>query len=201
MLAEVTRKQTKGCSIMARNLRCLSPRFHLHNRPDLKSWSRRKKYCFCDQSWFLRARPRSYIHPILQKIGPALRILVTYNHCRSTRQKRKLRSYVTIYNNMENNKCLSNAVASGGYTYYVPTIRLVVSSIWSTPTILAMPKSEIFAFIEASSRTLLALRSLWMILNLESWWRYRIPRATPQIMLKRIGQSNCDLLVSSGINN
>lgn len=53
-------------------------------------------------------------------------------------------------------------------TYYVPTTLLVFASIWSSPNILAIPKSEIFGFIAALSRTLLAFRSLWMILSLES---------------------------------
>jgi hypothetical protein len=56
-------------------------------------------------------------------------------------------------------------------TYYVPTTLFVSASIWSTPNSLAIPKSEILGFISLSNNMLLALRSLWIILSLESWWR------------------------------
>lgn len=52
--------------------------------------------------------------------------------------------------------------------YYVPTTLLVFASIWSSPNILAIPKSDIFGFIDASSKTLLAFKSLWIIFSLES---------------------------------
>ncbi len=86
-------------------------------------------------------------------------------------------------------------------TYYVPTTLLVLSWIWSPLNIRATPKFEILEFISASSRTLVVLRSLWMILNLESWWRYKSPRATPQIISKRFPQSNNDLFVLSEWRN
>lgn len=54
-------------------------------------------------------------------------------------------------------------------TYKVPTTLFVFPSDWSPPNVLAIPKSDIFGFISLSRRTLLAFRSLCMILNLESW--------------------------------
>jgi hypothetical protein len=48
---------------------------------------------------------------------------------------------------------------------------------------------------------LLALRSLWIIFSLESWWRYRIPLATPLIMLNRAGQSSIILRTVSTKGN
>ena len=54
-------------------------------------------------------------------------------------------------------------------TYYVPTTLRVLISVSSLPNILAMPKSEILGVISLSKRMLLVLRSLWMILYLESW--------------------------------
>lgn len=44
----------------------------------------------------------------------------------------------------------------------------VYAVVWSPPNILAMPKSDILGTMFVSSNTLLALRSLWTILNLES---------------------------------
>lgn len=82
-------------------------------------------------------------------------------------------------------------------TYYVPTTLFVFASFWFPPNILAMPKSEIFGFISSSNRMLLAFRSLWIILSLESLWRYSNPRAIPSIMLKRFLQSNWDFLAVS----
>ena len=82
-------------------------------------------------------------------------------------------------------------------TYYVPTTLLVLSSVWLPSNIFSIPKSDIFGFISASSRILLHFKSLWMILNLESWWRYKIPRAIPTIISKRFRQSNSNVLVSS----
>jgi len=52
--------------------------------------------------------------------------------------------------------------------YSVPTTLLVLAVASSPPKILAVPKSEILGFISLSRRTLLAFRSLWIILNLES---------------------------------
>jgi hypothetical protein len=57
------------------------------------------------------------------------------------------------------------------HPYYVPIILFVLELIWSPPKDLARPKSEIFGFILLSRRILLALRSLWIILSLESSWR------------------------------
>ena len=85
------------------------------------------------------------------------------------------------------------------YTYYVPTTRVVLSWVWSSLNIRAMPKSEILGFILASSRTLLVFRSLWIIFNLESWWRYKIPRAIPRMISKRFLQFSNELLVWSTI--
>jgi len=64
-------------------------------------------------------------------------------------------------------------------THYVPTTFRVYALVWSPPNILAMPKSEILGTMFLSSNTLLAFRSLWMILNLESSCRYCRPRAIP----------------------
>ena len=61
----------------------------------------------------------------------------------------------------------------------------VYAVVWSPPNILAMPKSEILGTMFVSSNTLLALRSLWTILNLESSCRYCRPRATPRMISKR----------------
>ena len=82
--------------------------------------------------------------------------------------------------------------ASDRSTYYVPTTRLVLSWCSLPPKILAIPKSDIFGFISTSSRMLLGLRSLWIIVVLESWWRYISPLATPLIMLNLLGQSSID---------
>lgn len=56
-------------------------------------------------------------------------------------------------------------------TYYVPTSLLVFASSWFPLKILAMPKSDILGVISLSNNMLLALRSLCIILNLESSWR------------------------------
>ena len=85
------------------------------------------------------------------------------------------------------------------YTYYVPTTLVVLSWVWSSLNIRAVPKSEILGFISVSSRTLLALRSLWIIFSLESWWRYKIPRAIPRMISKRFFQFRNDALVWSTI--
>ena len=82
-------------------------------------------------------------------------------------------------------------------TYYVPTTLFVLSSVWSPPNVLARPKSEIFGFMLLSSKILLILRSLWIILSLESWWRYRSPRAILATMFLHLGQSSNLLLVWS----
>jgi hypothetical protein len=57
---------------------------------------------------------------------------------------------------------------NAGVTYYVPTTRLVFAWSWSLLNILAMPKSDIFGLMSLSNKMLLALRSLWIIVNLES---------------------------------
>ena len=75
-------------------------------------------------------------------------------------------------------------------TYNVPTTLLVLASSCLLPKILAVPKSEIFAFISSSNKTLLAFKSLWMILRRESSWRYRIPLAIPRTMAARLSQSS-----------
>ena len=53
--------------------------------------------------------------------------------------------------------------------YYVPTTLFVFASVSFPPKTRAKPKSDIFGFISQSSKILLPFRSLWMILNLESW--------------------------------
>ena len=85
------------------------------------------------------------------------------------------------------------------YTYYVPTTLVVLSWVWPSLNIRAMPKSEILGFISTSSKTLLVLRSLWIIFNLESWWRYKIPRAIPIMISKRLLQFRNELPVWSTI--
>ncbi|KAG5620503.1 hypothetical protein H5410_005721 [Solanum commersonii] len=52
--------------------------------------------------------------------------------------------------------------------YNVPTTLFVMAPVSFPPKLLAMPKSDIFGFISVSSKTLLGLRSLWIIRNLES---------------------------------
>ena len=84
-------------------------------------------------------------------------------------------------------------------TYYVSTTLVVLSWVWPSLNIRAMPKSEILGFISASSRTLLVLRSLWIIFNLESWWRYKIPWAIPMMISKRLLQFRNELFVWSTI--
>ena len=91
----------------------------------------------------------------------------------------------------------TNACMCLSDTYYVPTTLVVMSWIWSPLIIRAMPKSEILGFISPSRRTLLVLRSLWIILNLESWWRYKIPRAIPITISKCFLQFSNELLVRS----
>ena len=53
-------------------------------------------------------------------------------------------------------------------TYNVPTIWLVMVVVLSVLKSLASLKSEIFGFMSASSRMLLAFRSRWTILICES---------------------------------
>ena len=91
-------------------------------------------------------------------------------------------------------------VGSAGVTYYVPTTRLVFAWSWSPQNILAMPKSDIFGLISLSNKMLLAFRSLWIIVNLESWWRYIIPLATPWIILNLVGHWTIDFLAESDKN-
>ena len=82
-------------------------------------------------------------------------------------------------------------------TYNVPTVLLVLASIWLLPKILPVPKSEILGFISSSNKKLLAFKSLWMILSRESSWRYRSPLAMPPIMAARLAQSSCFVFVGS----
>ena len=84
-------------------------------------------------------------------------------------------------------------------TYYVPTTLRVLISASSLPNILAMPKSEILGVISLSRRILLVFKSLWMILYLESWWRYSKPRAIPSIIRYRVCQSSSLLLAVSEV--
>ena len=74
-------------------------------------------------------------------------------------------------------------------TYKVPVTLFMFPLLWSLPKLLAKPKSEIFGSIAPSSRILLALKSLYIILSLESWWRYSRPLAILQMILKRLGPS------------
>ena len=76
-----------------------------------------------------------------------------------------------------------------GTTYYVPTILIVLASIWLLPKILAVPKSDILGFISSSNNTLLAFISLWMILSRESSCKYWRPLAIPLTMFLRLAQS------------
>lgn len=76
------------------------------------------------------------------------------------------------------------------HAYYVPTTLFVLVSLPFPPKILAKPKSDIFGFISESNKILLALRSLWIILNRESSWRYSSPRAIPMTMFWRLLQSS-----------
>jgi len=62
----------------------------------------------------------------------------------------------------------SEKMVQNKHTYQVPTTLLVLPSNWSTPKDLDTPKSDIFGFNVLSSKMLLALRSLWMILTGES---------------------------------
>ena len=71
--------------------------------------------------------------------------------------------------------------------------------IWSPLNIWAIPKSKILGFISPSKRTLLILRSLCIIFNLESWWRYKIPQAIPMMISKSFPQLSNKLLVWSTI--
>jgi hypothetical protein len=50
-------------------------------------------------------------------------------------------------------------------------MRLVYRTLESMLNNLAKPKSEILGFMSASRRMLLALRSRWMMVSLESSWR------------------------------
>ena len=118
--------------------------------------------------------------------------LVTYIHCKGTKVL-NLAFRVNVFVHA----CVCEREKERE-SYYVPTTLFVFASIWSSPNILAKPKSEIFGFITASSRTLLAFRSLWMIFSLESWWRYKTPQAIPEIISNRFFQSNNCLLIWSG---
>ena len=84
-------------------------------------------------------------------------------------------------------------------TYYVLITLVVVFWIGSPLNIRAISKSEIFGFISQSRRTFLVLRSLCIILNLESWWRYKIPQAIPIMISKHFPQLSNELLVWSTI--
>ena len=78
----------------------------------------------------------------------------------------------------------------GSETYYVPSILLVLPTLWSTAKIFAKRKSEIFGFMSRSNKILLSLRSQCIILGWESSWRYKSPQAIPLMILKRLDQSN-----------
>ena len=82
-------------------------------------------------------------------------------------------------------------------THYVPITRLVFAWFWPFSNDLANPKSDILGFISSSNKTLLALRSLWITLSLESSWRYKRPFAMPCIMLHLSFQSSCLFFLSS----
>ena len=82
--------------------------------------------------------------------------------------------------------------------YNVPTMRFVISRVWSCPKSLARPKSPILGFMSASNKILLAFMSRWTIFFWESSWRYCNPRATPSIMLNLFLQSSRPF--SSGSN-
>ena len=82
-------------------------------------------------------------------------------------------------------------------TYYVPTILIVLPSFSLPPKILAVPKSDIFGFNSPSNKILLNFRSLCIILNLESLWRYNSPREIPSIMYKRFCQSKTFFCIGS----
>ena len=123
------------------------------------------------------------------KISQKLHTPVTYNHCMWTMLKIMLNFVYAIIFCMTG-MCLFD-------TYYVPTTLVVSSWIWSPLNIRAIPKSEILGFSSVSNKTLLVLRSLWIILNLESWWRYKIPRAISMMISKRFLQFNNELLVWS----
>ncbi|WVZ99043.1 hypothetical protein U9M48_044398 [Paspalum notatum var. saurae] len=58
-------------------------------------------------------------------------------------------------------------------------------------------ESEILGFMSASSNTLSGLRSRWMIVNLESSWRYRSPRPIPSMILYLCSQLNFCCVVGS----
>lgn len=54
------------------------------------------------------------------------------------------------------------------FSYYVPMTLLVLAPVSFPLKLLAMPKSDILGSISVSSKILLAFKSLWIILNLES---------------------------------
>ena len=119
------------------------------------------------------------------KISQKLHTLVTYNYCMWMVLKIELKfAWAFIFYMC--GKC--SRLCMHMSTYYVPITLVVLSWIWSPLNIRAIPKSEIFGFISSSKRTLLVLRSLWIILNLDSWWRYKIPRAIPIMISKRFPQ-------------
>ncbi|WVZ67004.1 hypothetical protein U9M48_016150, partial [Paspalum notatum var. saurae] len=68
----------------------------------------------------------------------------------------------------------SGAMERAAAAYCVPTILVVFDSATLELKILAMPKSEIFGFISASRRMLLALRSLWTTQRRECMWSFAI---------------------------
>ena len=82
-------------------------------------------------------------------------------------------------------------------THYVPTTRWVFAFCWLSSKILAIPKSAILGFISTSNKIFPTLRSLWIMVILESLWRYRSPLATPLMILNRVAQSNDNFLESS----
>jgi hypothetical protein len=85
----------------------------------------------------------------------------------NTRHIRKVQAF-----DLNSTRCiLVIGDAKALFTYYVPAMRLVFPTLESMLNSLARPKSEILGFMFASSKMLLALRSRWMMVSLESSWR------------------------------
>lgn len=74
--------------------------------------------------------------------------------------------------------CNSVQCQTYNITYNVPAIRAVWWCVCPSLNSLAKPKSDILGFMFSSSKILLALISLCMILCCESWWRKKPPRHT-----------------------
>jgi hypothetical protein len=75
-------------------------------------------------------------------------------------------------------------------TYRVPAGRFVTSLVSSPQNALARPKSEILGLRSESRRTLLGLRSRWMMRSRDSSWRYSRPRAIPRMIAYLLLQSS-----------